>query len=106
MPIFFALNTSFSSLCGGSIDVSGASKVLNRLFEREIERLCKSKNVNFKSFYDEIKRVVLSGQKVFFEGGMHFNEYGLLKSGDNISQWILEYPKQTIGIELLKEWDL
>ena len=79
---------------------SGNSKIFNRIFEKEIELLCKSKNVPFKSFYEEIEKDVFSGRKVFFEGDMHFNECGFIKLGGYISEWILAYPKQTIGTEL------
>ena len=87
IPANQSYSTSFDSL-------------YNRLFEKKIQEIVEKEGVQFKSFFEPIKKRVLTGEDLYIKNDMHFNENGFQFLGNTIAQWIIQNPKTAIGFGL------
>ncbi len=87
IPANQSYSTSFDSL-------------YNRLFERKIQEIVEKEGVQFKSFFEPIKKRVLTGEDLYIKNDMHFNENGFQFLGNTVAQWIIQNPKTAIGFGL------
>ena len=90
IPANQAYSTSFDSL-------------YNRIFEKKVQKMAEKEGVQFKSFFESIKKRVLKGEGFYIKNDMHFNEKGFLFLGNEIARWITQSPQTTIGFGLTPE---
>ena len=90
IPANQAYSTSFDSL-------------YNRIFEKKVQKMAEKDGVQFKSFFESIKKRVLKGEGFYIKNDMHFNEKGFLFLGNEIARWITQSPQTTIGFGLTPE---
>jgi hypothetical protein len=71
--------------------------IYNRLFETRLEKFSQKENITFQSFYELIAQRVLSGEKLYLPGDMHFNDKGFRFLGEIVTEWVIQNPRKTIG---------
>ena len=73
------------------------SSLYNRVFEKRVLSLSQKENIFFKSFYEPISQLVLSGKRLYLPNDMHFNGYGFDFLADLVTEWVVRNPQKSIG---------